>query len=283
MSAKQESQMLQNEPSLGAPDAAEREGLPGDRRHERLSLLDHARSIGTWGLGLSYMVPTMLGFTAAYKALGSEKIDHATRLYIKGQMQLLFVKWRAEVHPDVDPNQPYIFCQNHINHLDHLAMYNSSPHFKQGLELQTHFKYPIYGWFMEARGTIPVPAEKTQRTEAIYEGIKAEIEAGRSILAFPEGTRTLNGRVGAFRRGVFVTAQRLGIPIVPVAVTGMYDVMRKGSMVIRPGHQVTVHLEKPVLTAGRGPEEVTAIAAETRAAITRHVDAYLDSKGVDRG
>jgi 1-acyl-sn-glycerol-3-phosphate acyltransferase len=257
----QQQDVRESVPPLGEPDAAEREGLPGDRRDEHHSFIEHARSLGTWGLGLSYMVPTMLGFAAAYKALGSQKIDRATRLYIQGQLQLLFVKWRAEVHPDVDPNQQYIFCQNHINHFDHLSMYNSTPHFKQGVELQSHFKYPIYGWFMEARGTIPVPANKTARTEAIFEGMKAELEAGRSILAFPEGTRTLNGRVGAFRRGVFVTAQRLGVPIVPVAVTGMYDVMRKGSLVIRPGQEVTVHVEKPVPTAGRGPEEVTAIAA----------------------
>lgn len=268
---------------LGEPDAATREGLPGDRRGERANLLERATSVGTWGLGLSYMVPAMLGFTAAYKTLGSHRVDAATRWYIRTQLDLLFVKWRAEVHPDVDPNQQYIFCQNHINHFDHLSMYNSTSHFKQGVELESHFKYPIYGWFMKARGTVPVPANKTARTEAIFEGMKAELEAGRSILAFPEGTRTLNGRVGQFRRGVFVMAQRLGVPIVPVAVTGMYDLMRKGSLVIRPGQEVTVHVEKPVLVAGRGPDEVAAIAAETRAAITKHVDAYLDQKGARHG
>ena len=264
---------------LGEPDAATRAGLPGDQRGAPVSLVERAVSVGTWGLGLSYMVPAMLGFTAAYSTLGSHRIDAATRWYIRTQLRLLFVKWRAEVHADVDPGQQYIFCQNHINHFDHLSMYNSTPHFKQGVELQTHFKYPIYGWFMKARGTVPVPANKTARTEAIYEGMKGALEAGRSILAFPEGTRTLNGRVGPFRRGVFVMAQRLGVPIVPVAVTGMYDLMHKGSLVIRPGQEVTVHVEKPIQVAGRGPDEVGAIAAETRAAITKHVDAYLDAKG----
>ncbi len=268
---------------LGAPDAATREGLPGDRRGESFGLLDRALSVGTWGLGLSYMVPAMMGFAGAYKLLGSHNLDEATRWYIRTQLNLLFVKWRKEVHPDVDPAQPYIFCQNHINHFDHLSMYNSTPHFKQGVELQSHFKYPVYGWFMEARGTVPVPANKKERTEAIYAGMKKELDAGRSILAFPEGTRTLNGRVGPFRKGVFVMAQRLGVPIVPVAVTGMYEVMRKGSLVIRPGHEVTVHVEKPVQVAGRGPDEVPAIAAETRAAITKHVDAYLDRKETRHG
>ena len=156
MSARAEQSANDAAPPMGEPDAATREGLVGDRRSERHSLVDHARSVGTWGLGLSYMIPTMLGFTAAFKAVGSQKVDRATRLYIEGQLALLFVKWNAQVHPDVDPNQQYIFCQNHINHFDHLSMYNSTPHFKQGLELVSHFKYPIYGWFMEARGTIPV-------------------------------------------------------------------------------------------------------------------------------
>ena len=268
---------------LGAPDAATREGLAGDRRNEDASLVERAISVGTWGLGLGYMVPAMLGFTAAYKTLGSHNIDRATRWYIRTQLNLLFVKWRREVHPDVDPDQPYIFCQNHINHFDHLSMYNSTSHFKQGVELETHFKYPIYGWFMKARGTVPVPADRKERTEAIFQGMKRELDAGRSILAFPEGTRTLNGRVGPFRRGVFVMAQRLGVPIVPVAVTGMYDLMRKGSLVIRPGQEVCVHVERPIPTADRSAEDVPAIAAETRAAIAKHVDAYLDAKGPRHG
>ena len=88
MSTPEHQQAHESVPPLGEPDAATREGLVGDRRNERHSLLDHARSVGTWGLGLSYMIPTMLGFTAAFKALGSHNLDRPTRLYIQGQLQL---------------------------------------------------------------------------------------------------------------------------------------------------------------------------------------------------
>ena len=128
--------------------------------------------------------------------------------------------WRSVVHPAVSEDEQYIFAQNHINHFDFVSMYPATRHYKQGLELETHFRYPVYGPFMESRGTIPVPAERSERLPAIKKHIASEVAAGRSILAFPEGTRTLNGRVGDFRKGVFVIARDLGLKVAPTAVTG---------------------------------------------------------------
>ena len=101
------------------------------------------------------------------------------------------------------------------------------------------------------------------------------IDPGHSILAFPEGHRTRDGRVRSFKRGLFVVARDLGLPIVPVAVTGMQDVMSADSWVIRPGHTVTVHCEEPVETAGVSDEEIPALMARVRAPIVRHVEEYL--------
>ncbi|MEZ4286709.1 MAG: lysophospholipid acyltransferase family protein [Polyangiales bacterium] len=214
--------------------------IAGDRRGEYVSPKDRVVSTALWGLNLAYLMPSMGAITAVFHAVPSHKVDFLSKWYCKTQMRLTLNRWRAVVHPDVDNNRSYIFAQNHTNHFDHIAMYNATPHYKQGLELETHFKYPFYGWFMKARGTIPVPAEKSKRSEAILRHMKHEIDEGRSILAFPEGTRTLDGRVGEFKNGIFHMAIELGIPIAPVAVTGMYDVMRKGSLLIRPGNQVTV-------------------------------------------
>lgn len=236
--------------------------------------LDHLISAGLWGVGLGFMVPMMGSMMVLQRLLSSETIDPLARFYCRGQLALTGNRWRTIVHPKVDPNQPYIFAQNHTNHLDHVAMYCATPHFKQGLELETHFRYPVYGWFMKGRGTIPVPADRSQRTAAVREGIQAEIDKGHSVLAFPEGTRTLDGRVGTFRKGIFVIARDLGIPIVPTAVTGMFDVMRKGSYVLHPGNTVTVHVEEPVETAGLSDDDIPALAERTRSVVARHVDAY---------
>jgi 1-acyl-sn-glycerol-3-phosphate acyltransferase len=231
-----------------------------------------------WGVGVSFLVPYLGASTLLYQVMPSHRADFLGKFYCWAQLGLTFNRWRAVVHPDVDPGRPYIFAQNHTNHFDHVAMYNATPHFKQGLELETHFAYPFYGWFMKARGTIPVPKDRQGRTEAVREGIRREIEAGRSILAFPEGTRTVGGRLGPLRKGIFVIARDLGVPIVPTAVTGAFDMMRKGSLVIRPGNEITVYCDAPVEMAGVSDEDIPAKMEEVRRALAGRIDAYWADK-----
>ena len=181
-----------------------------------------------WAAGLGWLVPMMGAMTAMNLTIGPDRIDKLSRVYTRTQVALTGSRWRAEVHPDVDPKGVYVFAQNHTNHFDHVTLYAATPHFKQGLELEAHFRYPVYGWFMKARGTIPVRPGSKGQTPEIMAHMRAEIARGHSILAFPEGTRTTDGRVGKFRTGVFFIARDLGIPVVPVAVTGLSAVYVAG-------------------------------------------------------
>jgi len=250
------------------------EELAPARSFEEPSLKDIAVSSLLWSAGLGWLVPALGSLTVVYNIIPSHEIDWTGNFYCKVQIALTGNKWRAQVHPDVDPNRPYIFTQNHTNHYDHVMLYNATPHIKQGLELASHFKFPFYGWFMKARGTVPVYKNERGQTGPLTQRIGREIDAGRSILAFPEGTRTRTGRVQAFRKGIFFIARDLGIPIVPVAVTGSFDMMRAGSMVIRAGNQLTVHVDKPIETAGLTDEEIPGLARQAQQVVAGHVDRY---------
>lgn len=243
---------------------------------------DVAAALALWGVGLGFMVPSLAGLSALFSVVPSHRVDGLSRWYCRTQLWLTANRWRCIVHPDVDPHRPYIFAQNHTNHFDHVAMYNATPHFKQGLELESHFRYPVYGWFMKARGTIPVPKDGARRAEAVLAGMRREIEAGRSVLAFPEGTRTRDGRVGPFRRGIFYAAAELGVPVVPVAVTGAFDMMRKGSWLIRPGNQLSVYCDQPIAPTRRDAAAIDAHCRAVRAKVARRVDAYWRARGSAR-
>lgn len=242
--------------------------------------VDRLVSVGLWTAGLAWLVPMMLGMTALSQVVHPRRFESLSRLYCRGQIALTGARWRAVVHPEVDPDQPYLFAQNHVNLLDHVMLYPATPHFKQGLELEEHFRIPVYGWFMRARGTIPVRRGRMGQLPEIMERMRREVERGHSILAFPEGTRTRDGRVGRFRKGVFYIARDLGIPIVPVAVTGSYEVLRKGSALMRPGGRVTVWCEKPVPTAGLRDDEIPDLIAQVRTVIAERVDRYWDGDDV---
>jgi 1-acyl-sn-glycerol-3-phosphate acyltransferase len=104
--------------------------------------------------------------------------------------------------------------------------------------------------------------------------MREELSAGHSLLIFPEGTRTVTGNLGELQPGLFRIVQQLGAPIVPVTVTGMYRVMRKGSYLIRPGHQVTVHCDEAIETAGLSRRDVPALVERVRSTMQGRLDAY---------
>jgi 1-acyl-sn-glycerol-3-phosphate acyltransferase len=246
------------------------------------TVVDRVVSVGLWTAGLSWMVPMMGAMMAAAALRPSDRTEWLSRLYCRGQMVLTGAKWEAHVHPDIDPKQPYIFCQNHVNLLDHATMYNATPHFKQGLELADHFSIPVYGWFMRQRGTIAVHRGSRDAFDKLRDGFVREIDQGHSVLAFPEGTRSRTGRVGKFRKGVFMVAQELGVPVVPVAITGMFEVLRPGSSLFRPGRVVSVYCDAPILTKGLTPADVPALARQVQGVVSERVDRYWEAEA-ERG
>jgi len=244
---------------------------------EEVTFTDKVVSAALWGVGACWIVPVMGTMMAVNSVVRPDKTDWLGRLYALGQVRLTGSKWRSVVHPDVDPKRPYLFMVNHVNHFDHCTAYSATPHFKQGLESDKHFRYPVYGWFMRQRGTIPVRNASRNKRAELTADMRKEFEVGHSVLAFPEGHRTRDGRVRPFKKGIFLVARDLGIPIVPVAVTGMQHVMRADSLLIRPGHTVTVYCEEPVETADVTDAEIPALMERVRAPMVARVDAYMDA------
>jgi 1-acyl-sn-glycerol-3-phosphate acyltransferase len=225
-------------------DAAQTGTPPVELRPDTLP--DYLLSGVLWGLGLLWLAPMMGLQMALYRAVPPRRLQWLERVYTRGQVALTGSRWRAVVHPAIDPRRSYAFFQNHVNHLDHCTMYCATPHFKQGVELEEHFGYPIYGRYMRSRGTIPIRRGDSAQLRELVRRMRAELAADHSLLVFPEGTRTLDGQLGELQPGVFRIVQQLGAPIVPVTVTGMYRVMRKGSYLLRPGYDVTVYCDEPI-------------------------------------
>ena len=254
-----------------------RDGVEAARRvHGDVGPQDFALSAAAWAAGLGWGLPALTTLTvlAGSLRIRPERLQRLYELYAGVQLRVLGVRWRAEVDPAVDPHTPYFFFQNHVNHFDFIACHNATPHYRQGIELDAHFRIPLYGPFMRPRGTIAVRQGSKRRLAELRARCAEELALGRSILAFPEGTRTLDGRVGPFKSGLFVVARDLGAPIVPVAVCGMWDLMRKGSALLRPGAHVVVRVGPPVPTAGVTDEALPALVERVRNWIADRVDRH---------
>jgi 1-acyl-sn-glycerol-3-phosphate acyltransferase len=127
-------------------------------------------------------------------------------------------------------------------------------------------KLPILGAVMVAGGFVAVERDKREASMASIEEAAQSIRNGNSFLIFPEGTRSRTSELLPFKKGGFIMAIKAQAPIVPVAVSGGREAMRKGSWIVRPV-MVDVRIGAPVETAGFTLDDRDALIEIVRARI----------------
>jgi 1-acyl-sn-glycerol-3-phosphate acyltransferase len=165
---------------------------------------------------------------------------------------------RRTYDPGFDPRRVSLFMMNHTSMLDaHVACW-AIPQPFCGINHEHHFRLPIYGWLLRRGNGIGVAKGARGQAAAIGAQVADRVRRGISILGFPEGRRTQNGRVLPFRRGMFLVARDAGVPVVPLCVRGLWGVLRRGEWIIRPG-PLDVLVGPQVETAGLSDDEVSAL------------------------
>jgi 1-acyl-sn-glycerol-3-phosphate acyltransferase len=171
------------------------------------------------------------------------------------------------------PGRQYIVMMNHVNFFDPFVLYAGFPGFARGVEEEGHFRWPVYGATIRRLGVIPITRKNTARAVASLKRAAQWIRTrpGFSFVVLPEGTRTRDGRVGAFKRGGFLLAIEAGLEILPVVQSGAEKINRKGSRLIRPG-RVGLTVEPPVPTAGYAKETVGDLIDRVRSVFVRRLE-----------
>jgi 1-acyl-sn-glycerol-3-phosphate acyltransferase len=127
-------------------------------------------------------------------------------------------------------------------------------------------KLPILVRAFDLAGFVPLERGNRDQSLPAIERAAAALREGNSFLIFPEGTRSRTGELLPFKKGGFIMALQGRAPIVPVAISGARDAMKKGSLVIRPV-RVTVRLGRPIETTSRTLDERDALIAQVRTAV----------------
>jgi 1-acyl-sn-glycerol-3-phosphate acyltransferase len=162
---------------------------------------------------------------------------------------------------------PVIYAPNHQSHLDILTLLGHLPGATRFAAKRELWRHAVVGGVLDTLGMIPIDREASGRS---IEVLNQAANEASSIVIFPEGTRSRDGRLREFKKGAFVLAIATGLPIVPVCCVGTRRLMPRGSrLTVVPG-PVDVYIEPPIQTTGLRYEDRDALADRVRDAILTH-------------
>jgi 1-acyl-sn-glycerol-3-phosphate acyltransferase len=259
----------QNETAV-AETAAERSEPP--LRHA----LAVARSAARWAMSGGYFFTVVPALVLLGTFVDPRKNDAPQRWLSRTVVRLAGAHVEVRRSPGFDPKRTCFLISNHVNLFDPFVLYSTVPQFFRGLELESHFRIPAYGWMMKRFGNVPVPDQpRPADLKQMWRMTRAAIESGVSLVVFAEGSRTINGRVGPFQDGVFRMAQQFGTPITPVSIVGAFDWNRKTSWMLRPA-RVVVHLHDTIETSGMGKKDLPELRDRVWKTVAGPVHAAMD-------
>lgn len=184
---------------------------------------------------------------------------------------------RVRGRENIAPDRVYVMVANHLSVVDIFVLFRLFRHFKWVSKIE-NFKLPFIGWNMSLNRYIPIRRGNKESVVAMLDACKATLEAGSSVMMFPEGTRSKSGRLQRFKPGAFGLAKEAGVALLPIVIRGSHEALPKKGFVVRPAEiSVTVLPEIPITT-------VTELSVE---ALTEHVhrvfEEFLGETEPERG
>jgi 1-acyl-sn-glycerol-3-phosphate acyltransferase len=188
------------------------------------------------------------------------------RLWSRVLLGVPGVTVEMKTHAALDLSRPYIFMPNHASMVDIWAMFVAVPVQFRFIAKKQLGAIPLFGWAMRAGRFIFIDRQNAVSARRSIDEAARRIKSGQSVVIFPEGTRTRDGKLGPFKKGGFHLAVGSGAEIVPVAIRGTRAVMPPGTPFIRAG-KVELELGTPIPTTGLGPQDREALMVKVRGAI----------------
>lgn len=226
-----------------------------------------------WWRTVFFLIPAIslytivLGTTSLLSTLVDRKgnIAHqCARMWARLILATTGVRVTVEGVETLDPHQSYVFAANHQSIYDIPIVFASIPFQLRIVAKQSLGRIPFMGWHLYRAGHLLV--DRRNPGADIVQKMARLVREGSSLIVFPEGTRSVDGQLGRFKKGSFLVALGANLPIVPITIEGSRHVMQKGRLMVRPGHvRLTVHA--PIPTEGLRRDEVPALADRVRTVV----------------
>ncbi len=189
----------------------------------------------------------------------SPKIEQVIQRWSQLFLGIPPIMFSVEGTEHVDPAQHYVVVSNHVSNFDIPVLFRAIPTPIRFLAKKELYKIPFLGPAMDAAGIVKVDRSGSRSArEAISAAARETYRRGYSLLVFAEGTRSRTGDMADFRKGAARIAIDNGAALLPVVISGTYDVNPPGSMFIYPG-TVRVRILDPIPTTNRTFTDITPL------------------------
>ncbi len=204
----------------------------------------HTLIIYTWTI-LSTIIFGSLAIAVSFFSKTGAGVHHVACAWAKGILWVSGVRVQTNGFDPGLIGQSCIFMSNHQSNYDIPVLYCGLPVQFRWLAKAELFRIPIFGRSMRSAGYVSI--DRSNRKSAFRSLAKAAdmIRNGTSVMIFPEGTRSSDGKLLPFKKGGFVLAVDAGVPIVPIMISGTHTIMPKGRLLISRRH-VRIDVGEPI-------------------------------------
>lgn len=231
------------------------------------------RTLFAWVVGITATV--ILGIVAILFSLfdSSGNSSHVVaRLWGKIQLRTTGSRVTMQGLEHLDSRKSYIVVSNHQSFFDIFSLLGHLPLQFRWIAKAELFRIPLLGWAMARTGYIPIERDSPKKAYRSMLQAAEKVREGVSILIFPEGTRSPDGLLQPFKKGVFLLALKSQAPILPVAIRGTRNIMRKNDWRAYPGH-VEIRIFPPIETAGFSTDKEAELSEQVRNTLQQHLTA----------
>jgi len=197
---------------------------------------------------LSTLVCGAISFTASFFEKDGATQAAIARFWARSLLMIAGVTVTVEGIEKIKPGKPYVFVANHLSYMDTPVVLGNIPVQFRFLAKSGLFQIPLLGTHLTRAGHIPVPRDNARAAvKTMTTAAQAIRTRGISLLIFPEGGRSQDGELAAFKEGAAYIAIRAGVSLVPIALKGTREVLPFGSGHVRSG-LVTMRIGEPIPT-----------------------------------
>lgn len=240
--------------------------LPNEPPHTRALWAVFNAGQAAFTIGWSaFWISAALGVTL-FSRSPKKALTMARTLWAPGLLGGAGARLRVEGGASLDWETPALFVCNHQSMIDIPTAFMALPCELRFIAKRELSMIPFLGWYMRATGMIFVDRGEGEKARQSIRIAGERVRAGASVLAFPEGTRSVDGKIHSFKKGAFVVAIEAQVPIVPVAIEGAQRVLSRGGFRVRPG-EIRVRIGDPIPTRGLVYEDRDTLIARVRSAL----------------